>query len=144
MGFSCSLRRLDGGDEITVRSSCAADLSAFFAGFLACFTGFLADCFLADCFLVTRGVEDLALVFFAGFLAVFFVERFFAGFLADCFLVTRGVEDLALVFFAGFLAVFFVERFFDGRFAFFAVVPAVSRGSSVCDFVFAIISFRRK
>ena len=75
-----------------MRSPCALPVrqtfQAFFAGFLACFTGFLADCFLADCFLVTRGVEDLALVFFAGFLAVFFVERFFAGFLADCFLVT--------------------------------------------------------
>ncbi|MCY3681205.1 MAG: hypothetical protein OXH16_07395 [Gemmatimonadetes bacterium] len=63
----------------------------------------------------------------------------------DRFFVTRGVEDLVFAFFAGFLAVFLVACFFDGRFAFFAVdvAPSVSRGSSVCVFAFAIISFRQ-
>ncbi len=132
-----SLRRLDGGDEITVRSSCAAGLSIFFTGFLVVF-------FVA-CFLAARGVEDLVFVFFAGFLVVFFVACFFAGFLDDRFLAARGVEDLVFVFFAGFLVVFFVACFFDGRFAFFAVdvAPCVSRGSSACVFAFAIISFRQ-
>ncbi|MDE2953727.1 MAG: hypothetical protein OXR71_04330 [Gemmatimonadota bacterium] len=134
-----------------MRSSCAAGISAFFAGFLACcagflacFTGFFAG-FLDDCFFDTRGVEDLVFVFLAGFLAVFLLTCFFAGFLDDRFFDTRGVEDLVFVFFAGFLAVFLVACFFDGRFAFLAVdvAPSVSRGSSVCDFVFAILSFHK-